>query len=138
MGGLMDGCLSLRVSPEVASGGLTRERSASTFLHMVVGWSQSLPHRPLARAAASPEYERESTHDRSHNLLILLLSEGMSHYFSQVLFIKSESPDSVLAPGEGITWGCECQEVGSLGPRQRLPVTGSESGLLLASGGGSR
>lgn len=138
MDGLMDGRLSLRVSPEVASGGLTREGSASTFLHMVVGRPQSLPHGPLACAAASPEYERESTQDRSHNLLILSFSEGTSHYLSHVLFIKTESPDSVLASGEGITWGCECQEVGSRGPWRRLPVTGSESGLLLASTGGSR
>lgn len=135
---MIDGCLSLRVSPEVASRGLTREGSASTFLHRVAGRPQSLPHGPPACAAASPEYEGESTQDRSHNLLILSFSEGTSHYFSQVLFIKSESSNSVLAPGEGITWGCEHQEAGSLGPWQRLPVTGSESGLLLASGGGSR
>ena len=27
-------------------------------------------------------HQRESTRDRSHNLLILSFSEGMSHYFS--------------------------------------------------------
>ena len=61
MDGLMDGCLSLRVSPEVASGGLTREGSPSTFLPMFVGRPQPLLHGPLACAAASPEYERVPT-----------------------------------------------------------------------------
>ena len=73
---MIDGCLSLRVSPEVASRGLTREGSASTFLHRVAGRPQSLPHGPPACAAASPEYEGESTQDRSHNIFISLAIEA--------------------------------------------------------------
>ena len=105
MDGLMDGCLSLRVSPEVASGGLTREGSASTFLHMVVGRPQSLPHGPLACAAASPEHERESTQDRSHSLLILWFSEGTSHYSPMFSSLKVSHPILSLLPGRELHGG---------------------------------
>ena len=79
------------------------------------------------------ERERErKPQDKSQTFYDLTLEET-DHHYCHILFVTSESRNPAHIPEEGITQGCEHQEVASQGATQRLSTTVSK-GVELQKG----
>lgn len=87
----------------------------------------------LASARSSNMRERErKPQDKSQTFYDLTLEET-DHHYCHILFVTSESRNPAHIPEEGITQGCEHQEVASQGATQRLSTTVSK-GVELQKG----